>query len=354
MSNASPLRGTDPRWSNERTNERTRRREIVEEEIAATGGALAGDPDFPNDGVLYLYVATTYCAVLGALALGALALAVALKWATMGRRARGDHLWDADSYCQRWQLSIAFDEVSRGASHVDLVSQPLREVTVKNGATRSTRSSRRRASGASATSTRARSAYCRSACAHKRFTPPARCQRDLRAKPRQRREGSRLRVVVVRVRELVRTFTLAPSVDRASPPDFFESGGFDRWRERRSERIRPRAASRGVLNEPRRPSALPPHPREGSVYLVWYFRALGARIGRDVCLYPTGASPMMTEPDLVTLGDRAAVDFASLVCHLNSRGAAQPGFFLLLSPSLSPRRRARPADGAISDSGQAV
>ena len=58
----------------------------------------------------------------------------------------------------------------------------------------------------------------------------------------------------------------------------------------------------------------------GSQYLVWYFRALGCRIGRDVCLYPNGGDPMMTEPDLVTIGDGASIDDASLIAHINTRG----------------------------------
>jgi hypothetical protein len=58
---------------------------------------------------------------------------------------------------------------------------------------------------------------------------------------------------------------------------------------------------------------------QGSQYLVWYFRALGAKIGDRVCLYPNGASPMMTEPDLVTIGDLAGVDHASLVAHINTK-----------------------------------
>lgn len=59
---------------------------------------------------------------------------------------------------------------------------------------------------------------------------------------------------------------------------------------------------------------------QGSVYLVWYFRSLGARIGRDTCLYPTGGDPMMTEPELVQLGNETSVDRASLVAHINSLG----------------------------------
>lgn len=59
---------------------------------------------------------------------------------------------------------------------------------------------------------------------------------------------------------------------------------------------------------------------QGSVYLVWYFRLLGATIGSNVCLYPNGGDPMMTEPDLVTIGDFVGVDDASLIAHINTRG----------------------------------
>lgn len=59
---------------------------------------------------------------------------------------------------------------------------------------------------------------------------------------------------------------------------------------------------------------------QGSQYLVWYFRALGANIGTNVCLFPNGGDPMFTEPDLVTIGDFAAIDDASLIAHINTRG----------------------------------
>lgn len=59
---------------------------------------------------------------------------------------------------------------------------------------------------------------------------------------------------------------------------------------------------------------------QGSQYLVWYFQALGASIGSNVCLYPNGADPMMTEPDLVEIGDEACIDDASLIAHINTRG----------------------------------
>ena len=58
----------------------------------------------------------------------------------------------------------------------------------------------------------------------------------------------------------------------------------------------------------------------GTEYLVWYFRALGSTIGKNVCLYPNGGDPMMTEPDMVTLGDGVSVDEASIICHINTRG----------------------------------
>lgn len=95
---------------------------------------------------------------------------------------------------------------------------------------------------------------------------------------------------------------------------------------------------------------------QGTAFLVWYFRALGCIIGKDVCLYPNGADPMMTEvhehtncpplshipshtdlmllghtrartcvlshtqPDLVVLGDESCIDRASVVAHINTGG----------------------------------
>ncbi|KAI1917864.1 hypothetical protein LOZ12_000356 [Ophidiomyces ophidiicola] len=59
----------------------------------------------------------------------------------------------------------------------------------------------------------------------------------------------------------------------------------------------------------------------GTHFLVLYFRFLGAKIGKDCALFAGGEpSVLFTEPDLLTLGDRVAVDDASLVCHLNTRG----------------------------------
>ena len=59
----------------------------------------------------------------------------------------------------------------------------------------------------------------------------------------------------------------------------------------------------------------------GTHFCVLYFRALGAKIGKDCALFAGGRpSLVFTEPDLLTLGDRVTTDDASLVGHINSRG----------------------------------
>lgn len=59
----------------------------------------------------------------------------------------------------------------------------------------------------------------------------------------------------------------------------------------------------------------------GTSWIVLYFRALGANIGKDCALFANGRpSLMFTEPDLITLGDRVVVDDASVVAHINTRG----------------------------------
>ena len=56
-------------------------------------------------------------------------------------------------------------------------------------------------------------------------------------------------------------------------------------------------------------------------WIVLYFKAMGAQIGQDCALFANGdPSLYFTEPDLLTLGDRVAVDDASLVGHINTRG----------------------------------
>ncbi|KAJ7869391.1 AMP-dependent synthetase and ligase [Mycena leptocephala] len=61
-------------------------------------------------------------------------------------------------------------------------------------------------------------------------------------------------------------------------------------------------------------------PLTGSAYLVWYLRAMGARIGKNCALYPGGRTGLMTEPDLVRLGNNVSLDDCSVVAHINSRG----------------------------------
>ena len=59
----------------------------------------------------------------------------------------------------------------------------------------------------------------------------------------------------------------------------------------------------------------------GTYWIVLYFRALGASIGKDCALFAGGLPSLyFTEPDLLTLGDRVSVDDASLVGHINTRG----------------------------------
>lgn len=59
----------------------------------------------------------------------------------------------------------------------------------------------------------------------------------------------------------------------------------------------------------------------GTWYCAQYFRLLGASIGKDCAIFAGGRpSLVLTEPDLVTLGDRVVVDDASLVCHINTEG----------------------------------
>ncbi|PTB71025.1 hypothetical protein BBK36DRAFT_1176362 [Trichoderma citrinoviride] len=59
----------------------------------------------------------------------------------------------------------------------------------------------------------------------------------------------------------------------------------------------------------------------GTHWIVLYFRALGADIGKDCALFANGSpSLMFTEPDLITLGDRVTIDDASVVAHINTRG----------------------------------
>ncbi|KAG7445147.1 AMP-dependent synthetase and ligase [Guyanagaster necrorhizus] len=61
-------------------------------------------------------------------------------------------------------------------------------------------------------------------------------------------------------------------------------------------------------------------PMTGTVFIVWYLRALGAKIGKNCAIYVGGKAGLMTEPDLVELGDDVSLDNCSVVAHINSRG----------------------------------
>jgi acyl-CoA synthetase (AMP-forming)/AMP-acid ligase II/acetyltransferase-like isoleucine patch superfamily enzyme len=58
----------------------------------------------------------------------------------------------------------------------------------------------------------------------------------------------------------------------------------------------------------------------GSAYLGMYYRALGATIGKDVCLSPLGTGLFLPEPDLVEIGDNTCVNASTIVCHNNNGG----------------------------------
>ncbi|RCI12923.1 hypothetical protein L249_0584 [Ophiocordyceps polyrhachis-furcata BCC 54312] len=59
----------------------------------------------------------------------------------------------------------------------------------------------------------------------------------------------------------------------------------------------------------------------GTSWMVLYLRGLGSKIGKDCAIYANGRpSLLFTEPDLITMGDRVAIDDASVVAHINTRG----------------------------------
>lgn len=59
----------------------------------------------------------------------------------------------------------------------------------------------------------------------------------------------------------------------------------------------------------------------GTYFFALFYRLQGATIGKDCALFAGGeVSTAFTEPDLLTLGERVAVDDASLVAHINTRG----------------------------------
>ena len=62
----------------------------------------------------------------------------------------------------------------------------------------------------------------------------------------------------------------------------------------------------------------------GTQWLVWYYRSLGAKIGDNCSIYANGwPSLMLTEANLIEVGDRVTIDDAGIVCHLDRRGSVQ-------------------------------
>jgi hypothetical protein len=88
----------------------------------------------------------------------------------------------------------------------------------------------------------------------------------------------------------------------------------------------------------------------GTPYMSAYFRWNGGDIGKDCCLYPSGADPFMPEPDLVQMGDRCVVDCASIVCHLNTRGNFEL-IKIIMEDECTLRTRSRIQQGVYMEHG---
>lgn len=62
----------------------------------------------------------------------------------------------------------------------------------------------------------------------------------------------------------------------------------------------------------------------GTHWIVLYYRALGATIGKDCALFANGyPSLMLTEPDLIEIGDRVTICNASIVSSIDRRGSVR-------------------------------
>jgi carbonic anhydrase/acetyltransferase-like protein (isoleucine patch superfamily) len=88
----------------------------------------------------------------------------------------------------------------------------------------------------------------------------------------------------------------------------------------------------------------------GSPYIGKIFGLLGCQMGKDCCLYPTGADPYMIESDLITMGDRCVIDDAKVVCHLNTRGNFELAR-IKLADNVTIRTEARVQCGVIFEEG---
>lgn len=81
-----------------------------------------------------------------------------------------------------------------------------------------------------------------------------------------------------------------------------------------------------------------------------FFRLSGGDIGKDCCLYPSGADPFMPEPDLVSMGDGCVIDCASIVCHLNTRGNFELAK-IVMERDCTLRTRSRVQQGVYMEDG---
>jgi len=88
----------------------------------------------------------------------------------------------------------------------------------------------------------------------------------------------------------------------------------------------------------------------GTPYMSYYFRWQGGKVGKDCCLYPTGADPFMPEPDLVQMGNGCVIDCASIVCHLNTRGSFQLAK-IIMEDYCTLRTRSRIQQGVYMETG---
>jgi acetyltransferase-like isoleucine patch superfamily enzyme len=88
----------------------------------------------------------------------------------------------------------------------------------------------------------------------------------------------------------------------------------------------------------------------GTPFMNWYIRLNGGYVGKDCCLFPTGADPFPPEPDLLTIKDGCVIDKASLVCHLNTRGNFQLAP-IVLEPKSTLRAHSRVQQGIHMEEG---
>ncbi|TBU54902.1 acetyl-CoA synthetase-like protein [Dichomitus squalens] len=83
----------------------------------------------------------------------------------------------------------------------------------------------------------------------------------------------------------------------------------------------------------------------GSAYIVWFYRAMGAKIGKNCAIFAGGRTGLMSEPGLVELGDNVALDNCSVVSHIDSRGDTSSSV-LTIGPGCALRSGSRLLSGA--------